>query len=144
MSFYLALSFDSPELIVWSVCIGFILGIVITYIVKQVQGKLIARLLEAGAQNEESAVTLKDLGLDGSKFLKLCLKSNSGLRGVISLADEDLGFENAKLYISEDKVKKATSMIKGGLKWYFLPIFSILIVIITVIVIEVLPILTSF
>lgn len=148
MGYYLALSFDSSELIVWSVCVGFILGIVATFVIKQVQGKFISLLLEKGANDEDSAVSLEDLGQGSNKFLKLCLKVGSGIRGIVTFVDEadakSPNFEVIRFYVSEDRLEKATSMTKGGMKWYFLPIFSILIVIITIIVIELLPVLTSF
>ncbi len=155
MSYYSALSFDSPELIIWSICIGFILGIVITFFVKQVQGKFISLLLGKEACDEGSAVSLCELGQGSNKFLRLCLKIDSGIRGVVTFLEEDIeedgskkskapNFDKIKFYIAQDKAEKASSMIKGGLKWYFLPVFAILIVIITITVIKLLPMLTSF
>lgn len=151
MSFYLALSFDSPELIVWSICFGFILGLIATFVVKVVLGKFISSILDTGANNESSAISLNDIGQSGNKFLKLCLRV-SGIRGIVTFVDEaeennkskSLDFDKVRFYIEDNKKEKATAMTKGGLKWYFLPIFVVLIVIITIIVVKLLPVLTSF
>jgi hypothetical protein len=151
MSFYLALSFDSPELIVWSICFGFILGLIATFVVKVVLGKFISSILDTGANNESSTISLNDIGQSGNKFLKLCLRV-SGIRGIVAFVDEaeennkskSLDFDKVRFYIEDNKKEKATAMTKGGLKWYFLPIFVVLIVIITIIVVKLLPVLTSF
>ena len=149
---YLALSFNSPELIVWSVCIGFIIGIIATFFVKKVLGRFISLILDTDARDEDSAVSLSDLGQDSNKFLKLCLKI-IGINGVVTLVCDDtesqgkkkaLDLEKARFYIEGCKTEKAKAMVKGSLKWYFLPLFSILLVIIAIVVIKLLPVLTSF
>lgn len=157
MSYYLSLAFDSPELIVWSACLGLNIAMVISFVLKRIEGSFISKLLSFGASSIESAVTLSEVRESSNKALKLFLRDGSTLRSIVSLVGDSLPressegkrsgkpiFDGARFYIPEDKLKKAESISKGALKWYFLPIYGILSVIITVIVIELLPILTNF
>lgn len=156
MSYFLSLAFDSPELIIWSACVGFNVAMIISFLLKRIEGTFISSLLSLGASSKESAVTLSQLGQDGNKALKWFLKDGSTLRNTVYLVGDSLPtkstkkrrkepvFDNARFYIPEDKLEKAESIGKGGLRWYFLPIYAILSVIITIIVIELLPILTNF
>ncbi len=157
MGYYLSLAFDSLELIIWSACIGFNVAMIISFLLKRIEGAFISRLLQIGASSEESAVTLSQLEQDDNKTLKMFLKDGSTLRNTVYLVSGSLPREsteekrrgqpildNARFYIPEDKLEKAESISKGVLKWYFLPIYTILSVIITIIVLMLLPILTNF
>ena len=154
MYYYLFLAFDSPELIVWSACIGIIIAMIISYAIKSIEGTFISNLLSVGANTEEAAITIFQAGQKPSPFLKFFLRDGSTLRKTVSLVGDTLPytkkgsrrvplFENARFYISSEKADKAESISKGRIKWYFIPPLCVLIVIITIIVIELLPILTS-
>ena len=152
----LMLAFDSPELIIWSVCIGFNVAMIVTAFLKRIEGSLITSLLDANATSEENALTLSAVGKDKGRLLKFFLRDNGSLRstiipagGALPLIEGEKGkripdFAEARFYIPEEKAQKAASFAKGALKWYFLPIYAALSVIITICVINLLPILTNF
>ena len=114
---YLALSFDSPELIVWSVCIGFILGIVATFLVKQVLGKFISLILDTGANNESSAVSLNDIGQGSNKLLKVCLKV-IGVGGVVSFVSDTGDDVKSENHSNSVKINKSKALDLEKVKFY--------------------------
>ena len=151
MLHYLSVSFDSYQVILWSICIGFNVAMLLSFLFKHTEGKLISRLLSQNASSEDSAVSLSDIGLGKSKYIMRRLRDESTLRHIVSLAGgQELSltkggkakndFSSAKFYISEENSKKASSMQKGALKWYFLPIFCAVSIALTSFVNYVIPI----
>ena len=157
MNHFLMLSFDSPELIVWSACIGFNIAMIVAYIIRKTTGVFVSKLFDAEATDVESAKTLSELGCK-SRLLKLFLKDGSTLRRTVSVVSEDdklpiikgtkaksmSDFANARFYIAEEKKDRAASFKKGKLGWKWIPICTILSVILSLLVIDLLPIFTNW
>ena len=160
MNIYLAIAFDSPVLLVWAACIGFNIAMVVTFVLKKTQGKFLAKLIESGANSEETAASLGDLGYEwrnlngkgkANSLLQFFLRDEGSFRRIVKVCGGKLptvtsekgkevaDFGNAKFYIEEKDLDKVNSFKKGVLKWYFLPLFAILSVLIAWGIIMVLP-----
>lgn len=162
MNLYLALAFDSPELLIWAACIGFNIAMVVTYILKKIQGNFISKLISSEAKSRESAVSFEELGYEwrdingkgkSNSLLQFFLRDNGSLRKLVKVDGDKLptvtkngkeaaDFSLARFYIDEKDLKKAESFKKGVIKWYFLPIFAIFSVIIAAGIIALLPFLS--
>lgn len=157
MSNFLSVSFDSPILFIWALCIGFNIALIITYVVRKTTGVFMASLFENEAKDEESAKTLEELGCN-NRLLRCFLKDGKTLRRVVTLVSEDdklpiaknekgkdvVDFSSARFYIKEENEHRASSYKKGKLKAVWLPIFTILSVILAQLVIDLLPIFTNW
>ena len=135
------LPFTKPEFYVWAFCVGFNLTMIFTFILKGVESAFVAKLFELNAIAPDSAVTIGQANTRCKFLLKFLLRDKSTLRSVILLAkdesntkvqneinsdtkseDTKIDFDNAKFYINEEKIKRAESLKKGAMKWYWLPI----------------------
>ena len=153
MSYFLNVSFDSPILFIWALCVGFNVALIISYVVRKTTGAFVASLFENEAKDEESAKTLEELGCN-NRLLRSFLKDGKPLRRVATVVsegdklptvkdDEDkdvIDFASAKFYIKEENEHKASSYKKGKLKVGWLPVFTILSLILAQLVIDLLPI----
>ena len=155
MSYFLSATVDLPILLVWSVCLGFNIAMVISFVIRNTSGVFVSKLLDNGALSPESAKTLSELGCNG-RLLKRFLKDGSTLRRVAFVANESnllptitkngkavSDFESARFYICEDGVEKANLLKKGKLHWWILPLFSILSVILAAVIDWLMPIFTN-
>ena len=159
MDLYLMLEFDSPILLVWAACIGFNVAMIFTYVLKRVEGRLILGLIGAGAMSAETGITLESLGYKpggekvrlGDKLLCYLLRDGGSLRKIVSADAEKIpmvkgdsgrakaDYSQVRFYIEEKNLGKAKSLGNGVMKWYYLPIFTILSVIIAVAIVLLMP-----
>lgn len=156
MNYFLSASIiDLPFIIVWSVCLGFNIAMIISFVLRNTSGTFISRLIESESFSQENAKTLSELGCNGW-LLRRFLKDGSTLRNLVLVANEDnllpttekgnkpiADFENARFYIIEENVDKASLLTKGKLKWWLLPLFSILSIILAAVVDYLMPIFTN-
>ena len=132
--FSYTLPFTQPEFYVWTICIGFNIAMLISFIFKGVESKIVSELFKANALNENSAVALSSLDVWGLPIAKLLLRDNSTLRkAVLSVKTEKepdakskLNFDTALFYINEEKIDRANALKKRSTRWYLLPIFCAL------------------
>ena len=136
MLYPLFASTRSPELIVWAACIGIIVALIISFIVKKIQGGFVSALIEKGALDTDRALTVSKSG--ASVLIKMFLKKNSSLYQIVSVC-EGTDANNPRFYIKEEHLKKAESFSKGIMKWYMLPIFAIATLLLAYAVILLLP-----
>ena len=153
MGYFLNVSFDSPILFIWALCVGFNIALIISFIVRRTTGEFVSSLFENEAKDEESAKTLDELGCN-NRLLRSFLKDGKPLRRVVTVVSEDdklptvknekgsevADFASAKFYIKEENEHRASSYKKGKLKAGWLPVFTILSVILAQLVIDLLPI----
>ena len=152
MSLFLyTLPFTQPEFYVWAFCIGFNLTMVLSFVLKSFESKLISRLFEANALSAEAAVTLDSLNVRGKFILGFLLRDKGMLRKTVVLANDTraanekgkmpkIDLSNALFYINEEQVDRAEFLKKGAIKWYLLPIFSLISIGLTLFVNFMLPI----
>lgn len=155
MGYFLSASINLPSVLVWSVCLGFNVAMVISFVLRKTSGVFVSRLFEAEAHSPESAKTLAELNCKGW-LLRRFLKDGSTLRRLVFVANDNNSlptvtkdsktvsdFESARFYISESGIEKATLLTKGRLGWWVLPVFSILSVILAAVVDYLMPIFTN-
>ena len=134
--------------IIWTIAAGFGIGIIMSYYNKNYLGETVRRLYKKGADSKETALTLKELGLEPTRLRTHALKKNGILRKHIRIANEEeaaesLGrrnkgallehlfpseerfsydFEKAKLYMPEEEKYKAAVRYeqKNGLSPFLL------------------------
>lgn len=121
----------SPELIIWSACIGIIVALIFAFVIRKVQGDFVSRLLNGGAADSSSALSLEQV--KSSRIIKAFLKDGSGLRQVVSRTEDN------RYFIAEEHRDKASCLFKGNMKWYFLPLFAILIVALSYVITLLIP-----
>ena len=113
----LTTSLQSPELIIWSICIGANVALWICFIVRKIQGDFLLQLLEKGSSDEESALPLSKI--KHSPLLPLFLKTTSTLSSVASTVTTDSG--EIAYFIPAEREKKARTLSIKGMKWYIMP-----------------------
>jgi len=100
MNVFLSMGIDimTVPMIVWTVYIGIVIGVIMSYYNKAVLGKAIRTLLEKEAFGAEKALTAEELGFAGNRFIL-----NSIRRGVLArfvhVQDED----PKRYYLIEDE-----------------------------------------
>lgn len=109
------------NIIVWSLFIGFMIGIGVTLYNKLVLGALVRRLTSRKAHSESSALTAAEIGCC-NPFIGFAMRKNSSLRKIVRAVGDteektaDIPFASAKLYIPEDKLHRAELIYgKSGL-----------------------------
>ncbi len=155
MGYFLSASIDLPIVLVWSVCLGFNIAMVISFVLRNTSGVFVSRLFDADALTPENAKTLGELGCNGW-LLRRFLKNESTLRKIVFVANDDnvlptvekngkavSDFETARFYICEDGLEKANLLKKGKLGWWVLPLFSILSIILAAVIDWLMPIFTN-
>ena len=121
----------SPELIIWSACIGINIALIFAFATRRIQGDFVSALLNRGAVDVSTALSLEQL--NSAKIVKWFLKDESSLRKIVSRTEDN------RYYIEEKHTDKASWLIKGNMKWYILPLFAILIVALSYIIVSLLP-----
>ncbi|MCI8387880.1 MAG: hypothetical protein HFE63_05375 [Clostridiales bacterium] len=107
---------DNPittlNIIVWSLYIGFIIGIGITVYNRCVLGTLIRKLIERQAFSDGGAVTVAELGC-GNPFIKFALREKGTLRRIVYMVGDTPetrkreSFDTAKFYLPEQNIHRA-------------------------------------
>lgn len=111
-------SVTTLNIIVWSLFIGFMIGIGVTLYNKLVLGSLVRGLIEREAFTEGSAVSAAEIGCN-NPFIRFAMRKNSSLRRVVYIKGDTEERQNyahlpeACLYIPEDKLHRA-EMIYGN------------------------------
>lgn len=117
--------------IVIPLAIGLFIAVCSVYIIRRRYGKLVRALIDGRATDEETAKSLKELGMDEKKRLAKKLKSASTLgKTVSSVTDED---GTVRYYIPEDKTDKASALYSTGKSSVLVIIFALILFTITVI-----------
>ncbi len=100
------------NLIIWSLFIGFVLGIAVTIYNKYVLGAVVRGLMEHKAHTEEAALTAGELGCSNA-FIRLALRPNSSFRRVIFMVGDTEyekkkeDFSTARFYLPEKNIHRA-------------------------------------
>ena len=106
------------NLIVWSLFIGFMIGIGVTIYNKFVLGALVRELIERGAHSEEAALTAAEVGC-ANPFIRFALRENSSFRRVVRMKGDTPtelckeSFKTARYFIPDENVHRA-ELIYGG------------------------------
>ncbi len=108
------------NIIVWSLFIGFVIGIGVTVYNKFVLGTMVRELIDRKAHTEESACTASEIGC-GNVLFRFALRANGSFRKIIYMVGDteyekkERGFETGKFYLPEDNVHRAEVIYgKGG------------------------------
>ena len=75
--------------IVWGICVGILLGVLLSLVYRVHAHKLVTALTEHGASDREHAQTLADLGLAKNRVIRRMLGENGSMKSVVSCANED-------------------------------------------------------
>ena len=94
--------------ILWLLLTGVVVACIIALIMRRALGSFVRKLLESGADTPENAVSLSDLGVKETGYLRSCLKGRGPLSTVVSATEES----PARYYISEKNVPHAKSKFK--------------------------------
>lgn len=104
----------TTSLIIRSIGAGFVIGSLVSTVSRRVSHGIYKRLLQNQAVSSETAVTLKQMGLDKKPFVKHALKEDSPMRRGVFVshdgAPEKSGgkkktdFETAAFYIPEERM----------------------------------------
>lgn len=107
---------DNPittlNIIVWSLYIGFLIGIGVTVYNRCVLGSLIRRLIARQAFTESDALTVAEVGC-ANPMIKFALRGNGTLRRVVYMVGDTPetrkreDFNTAKFYIPDENVHRA-------------------------------------
>jgi len=100
------------NIIVWSLFIGFMIGIGVTLYNKFVLGSLVRELIEHGAHTEDAALTAAEIGC-ANPFIQFALRENGSFRRIVHMKGDTEtsyskeSFKTARFYIPDDKVHRA-------------------------------------
>ena len=107
---------DNPittlNIVIWSIYIGFIIGIIITVYNRFVLGALIRRLIEKGACSESAAITVSDTGC-ANPFVRFALRKSGTLRRIVYMVGDTAesrsqdSVATAKFYIPDENIHRA-------------------------------------
>ena len=106
--------FDTTDFIIWTICIGVCIALIISHFYKKIAGPFVRTLIAYEHFDEDSAVTLDELKMN-KRFLRLMLRSKTLILSHVSVVggeiprDENgkLDIASAKFYIEKDKCDKA-------------------------------------
>ncbi len=107
------------NIIVWSLFIGFTIGIGITVYNRLVLAPLINGLIENKAHSEKDALTIKDVS-HTNPFIRFALRKSSSLRRVVKMSgDTDTSrssekSDTASFYIPKENIKRAQMLSGNG------------------------------
>lgn len=93
------------QAIVAALGMGMAAAIVVNVYIKNVIGRLTRALISRSAKDEETALTLSDIGLDKSFWILFSLRRSSSLRRIVKAVGATEGetvFADTGLYIPED------------------------------------------
>ena len=100
------------NIIVWSLFIGFMIGIGVTIYNKFVLGSLVRGLIERGAHTEEAALTASEIGC-ANPLVQFALRRNGSFRRIVHMKGDTEenqsreSFRTARFFIPDDKVHRA-------------------------------------
>lgn len=111
----LAISLNSTDLVIWSICAGVCLAFIVNHIYKRLVGPLVRTLIAYDHLSPESAVTLDELKLN-NKINRFLLKDSSPIMAYIlvvggSIPRDENGkydYASARLYVAQNKKEKAS------------------------------------
>ena len=75
--------------IVWGICAGILLGVLLSLVYRVHANKLVAALIGHGACDREHAQTLADLGLGKNRVIRHMLGENGSMTSIVSCANEE-------------------------------------------------------
>lgn len=137
------------NIIVWSIFIGFLIGIGATIYNKAVLGQLVRAIIDKQIFTKDRALTLKELGCSNI-FVRFALRSGSSFRRVVrtvedtEVEDSKLSLGEAKFFIPDENLHRAEK-IYGNLGVGILSIILCVIVffVLTLVALIVIPDLTQ-
>ncbi len=100
------------NIIIWSLFIGFMIGIGVTLYNKFVLGSLIRGLIERGAHTADAALTATEIGC-ANPFVRFAMRKNSSLRRIVHVKGESdakefkYSFQTAQFFIPDEMVHRA-------------------------------------
>lgn len=107
---------DNPittlNIVIWSLYIGFLIGIGITVFNRVVLGGLVRKLVERNANTEGGALTITELGCS-NLFVRSALRNGSTLRRIIRMVGETEDkrikedISTARFYIPQENIHRA-------------------------------------
>ena len=106
------------NIIVWSLFIGFMIGIGVTLYNKFILGALVRELIEHGAHSEDAALTASEIGC-ANPLIRFALRENSSFRRIVHMKGDTQterskeSFKTARYFIPDDMVHRA-EVIYGG------------------------------
>ena len=100
--------------IVWGICAGILLGVLLSLIYRVHAHKLVTALAEHEALDREHALTLDGLGLAKNRVIRRMLGENGSMTSIVACANEDefpprdplppkTDFSVARFYLPEEK-----------------------------------------
>lgn len=95
--------------VIWPLLIGVYAAIAIAYANKRTIGKLVKRLLEKKAEDEETALTVEELGFKPGQF-RYALRDNSLLRKIIRQTEDEAGTK--RYYLPKESSYRAETVYK--------------------------------
>lgn len=102
----------SLEILLWSIYIGITLGVLLSILYRVYTGSFIHAVVEAGALDEEHAVSLAELNFRGKWYIKRLLRPEDTLGRIFMRIGGDAGdtkhpekidFASARFYLPEDR-----------------------------------------
>ncbi|MBQ7124777.1 MAG: hypothetical protein IJO00_00305 [Clostridia bacterium] len=96
--------------ILYPMAFGIVLATCIVVFNKQTIGKLVKKLFDERASNEETAKTLAELGFERNKLVKNSLKEGSILRKVVKVAPSDDEGADDRYYIPDECLHRAETL----------------------------------
>ena len=107
---------DNPittlNIVIWSLYIGFLIGIAITVANRFVLGGLVKKLVDRKANTEGGALTIGEIGCS-NPLVKAALRGGGTLRRIIRMVGDTEekrqkeDFSTAKFYIPEENIRRA-------------------------------------
>ena len=106
--------FDSTDFIIWSICAGVCLALIVSHIYKKLAGAFVRTLIAYEHKDESSAATLDEIKLN-KKHVKFILKSKSPIMSYVSVVGGEIprdengkyDYSAARFYVEEGKTDKA-------------------------------------
>lgn len=109
--------------VIWPAVAGMIIAIIAAYLIKRTVGKFVKKLLSSGADSEETAKSLADLGYGKSFAVRNAMRGT--LKNIVSVT------EDGKYYIAPEKSFRAeTQYAPDGISVALIVISAILIIIV--------------
>ena len=107
------------NIIVWSLFIGFVVGIVTAVYNKLVLGPVIDGLIKNNAHSEAVAITLGEVGCV-NPFIRFALRKGSSFRRVVKMCGDtevsrsDDSPLTARFYLPEENIRRAKNLYAGA------------------------------
>ena len=114
---------DNPittlNIIIWSLYIGFMIGIAVTLYNRLILGGLIRKLIDRGAMTEGSALTCAEVGCK-NPLIRFSLREKSTLRRIVHMSGDTETtrsrepFDKARFYIPDENIHRAEVIRQFG------------------------------